>query len=59
MVNFMAALYPLAQGSIKGKDNISHYESLGAVLQARNNVEELPSLSLKTLHISTHLKLSF
>ena len=24
MFNFMAALYPLAQGSIKEKDNISH-----------------------------------
>ena len=29
------------------------------MLRARNNVEGLPSLSLKTLHLSTHLKLSF
>ena len=28
-------------------------------MRARNNVEGLPSLSLKTLHLSTHLKLSF
>ena len=49
MVKFMAALYPLAQGSVKGKDNISHEESLGAVLRARNILVGFPSLSLKTL----------
>ena len=29
MVKFMAALYPLAQGSVKGKDNISREEIVG------------------------------
>ena len=31
----------LAQGSVKGKDNISHAESLGAEFKARNNLEGL------------------
>ena len=49
MVTFMAALYPLAKGSVKWKDNNSHEESLGAVFRARNILEGFPSLSLKTL----------
>ena len=45
----------LAQSSVKGKDNISHAESLGAEFRARNNLEGLPSLSLETLCLSTPL----
>ena len=49
MVKFMEALYPLVQGSVKGKNNISHEESLGAVLRVRNILVGFLSLSLKTL----------
>ena len=31
----------LAQGSVKGKDNISHAKSLGAEFRAGNNLEGL------------------
>ena len=32
---------PLAQGSVKRKNNISHVESLGAEFRAPNNLEGL------------------
>ena len=51
----------LAQSSVKGKDNISHAESLGAEFRARNNLEGL-SLAFPWNIVSIHPalnKLSF
>ena len=31
----------VAKGSVKGKDNISHAESMGVEFRARNNLERL------------------
>ena len=43
----------LAQGSVKGKDNVSHAESLGAEFRACNNLEGL-SLTLPSNIVPIH-----